>query len=369
MKSTLGRRARLVVWVLTMALMAVGTAAADSLQAIREGYAQGDLAGALSALESHLRDSPDDAEALFLRGAVLTDLGRGGEAAKAFERVVQLDPGLPEAYNNLAVLYASDGQYQRAIDVLKSALGTDPAYHAAFDNLSRLYARLASDAYSRALGVEARHEQEMPLVLLRQLGRRGAAASEPAAATPLEPLEPRVAAEPPPPVTVPRPTASGAEDETEPSPPLAASLEPPLADGAQVADMSDSVAEASGDASWEAAADAAAELALAVQSWAEAWSDQDVDRYLAAYASDFRPSNGLSRAAWERERRQRVAAPQRLEVSVAFIEAGLDGPTTGSIRFLQSYKSDRFSDQVTKVLRMVLEEGAWKIVEERVETP
>ena len=46
-------------------------------------------------------------------------------------------------------------------------------------------------------------------------------------------------------------------------------------------------------------------VAAFVDSWVKTWSAKDVDKYLSAYAPEFRPSNGLSRSAWEKQRRHR----------------------------------------------------------------
>jgi len=345
MRSFLGSLSCLVfVASVSFGVLGSSTANADErLERIRAEHHRGDLDAALTSVDRYLGGQPDAPGALFIKGVVLADLGRTGEAEGVFERLIEIDPSSPEAYNNLAVLHAGNGNYQQAIDTLKRALGTHPSYHAAFDNLSKLYARLASDAYSRALGVRGRAEQEIPLVILREMDapdsmRMASTTSSAATAT--------------------------AESASDWRPVEVESPSPPLADGAEIVEMEETSA-----ASPAPSDSTTGDLALAIQNWADAWSNQDVDGYLGAYASGFLPDNGMSRSDWENQRRSRVAAPSWVKVSVAFLEASMEGPTSGTVRLLQSYESDRFSDKVTKFFQLVLEEGEWRILKEKVATP
>lgn len=102
----------------------------------------------------------------------------------------------------------------------------------------------------------------------------------------------------------------------------------------------------------------------AVYDWARAWSAQDVDRYLAAYASNFKPAAGLSRAAWAKQRRQRVSAPSRIDVQVIDPVAVPTGDASARISFTQAYTSNTYSDRGTKVLEMEQQAGRWLIVRE-----
>ncbi|MGB0733386.1 MAG: L,D-transpeptidase Cds6 family protein [Pontibacterium sp.] len=66
-------------------------------------------------------------------------------------------PTRPEALNNLAVIYADQGEQQQAIDTLQKALNTDPAYAKVYQNLSDIYAALAAEAYNKALGIDTKN--------------------------------------------------------------------------------------------------------------------------------------------------------------------------------------------------------------------
>ncbi len=103
------------------------------------------------------------------------------------------------------------------------------------------------------------------------------------------------------------------------------------------------------------------DLAARVRQWAEAWSSQTVDDYLSYYATSFRPASGASRSDWAAQRQQRLTSPEFIEVELEDLEARIDGSDRARVRFLQSYRSNTFNDQVRKVLTLILEDGQWKI--------
>jgi SH3-like domain-containing protein len=109
----------------------------------------------------------------------------------------------------------------------------------------------------------------------------------------------------------------------------------------------------------------AEEVITTVRAWAQAWAAQRVDDYLDFYAPWFQPADGLERSTWEQMRRQRIASPGLIEISLDRISPTVSA-TSAIVLFEQTYNSDNFSDTVDKTLVMELVDGRWKIVEERV---
>ncbi len=107
-----------------------------------------------------------------------------------------------------------------------------------------------------------------------------------------------------------------------------------------------------------------ADLAAA---WARAWSEQRATAYLAYYATDFRPPRGLSRSAWEEQRKVRILRPRDIAVELAGVATETLGPRRVRVRFRQTYRSESYRDVVRKTLELVREDGSWRILEERVE--
>jgi uncharacterized protein (TIGR02266 family) len=103
-----------------------------------------------------------------------------------------------------------------------------------------------------------------------------------------------------------------------------------------------------------------------VATWADAWSDGRVDDYLSCYSTDFTPANGVSRSQWRATRIERLSTPQHIRVSITALEIEMLAPDRARAHFFQNYRSDQFEDTVRKRLDLGLEDGRWRILEERV---
>ena len=129
-------------------------AQSDELQEANQLFKQGELDRALERINAQLAKNPRDARARFLRGIILTEQNKPNDAIKVFTELTQEFPELPEPYNNLAVLYASQGQYDKARAALEMAIRTHPGYATAHENLGDIYAKMASQAYDKALQLD-----------------------------------------------------------------------------------------------------------------------------------------------------------------------------------------------------------------------
>jgi Flp pilus assembly protein TadD len=117
-----------VVGCVCVAAAAAASPALDEAQALID---QGRLENALERLERQVSSAPQDAEARFMRGLVLVRLNRHDDAAKVFTALTRDFPQLPEPYNNLAVIYAQQGDYDKARQALEAALDSHPSYSVA----------------------------------------------------------------------------------------------------------------------------------------------------------------------------------------------------------------------------------------------
>jgi murein L,D-transpeptidase YafK len=109
--------------------------------------------------------------------------------------------------------------------------------------------------------------------------------------------------------------------------------------------------------------EAAIQSALAV--WAKAWSQKDMPRYLSAYADTFTPSEKMSRAKWESDRRLRIVSKKSISVGVSQVQISLQGQKA-TVRFQQIYESDSFKGISRKTLEMHKQGQRWLIVRETV---
>ena len=146
-------------------------ARSDILPEIQLLVKQGQFPQALAKADAYLSAHPKEAAVRFLKGVILTEMERPTDAIAVFSKLTEDFPALPEPYNNLAVLYAQQKQYDKARVALEMAIKTHPSYSVAHENLGDIYARLASQSYDRALQRDSSHTvAPSQLALIRDLG-------------------------------------------------------------------------------------------------------------------------------------------------------------------------------------------------------
>jgi len=105
---------------------------------------------------------------------------------------------------------------------------------------------------------------------------------------------------------------------------------------------------------------------VAISQWANSWSSKDVETYIASYASEFKPSRGLSRSAWERGRRKRLSSPTFIKITLSNVEIDFRGEGLAKVLIVQKYQSDTYSDKVNKEITLKFVDNKWLITRERV---
>jgi tetratricopeptide (TPR) repeat protein len=354
--------ARLLASAISVALLSLASAVhADTLQDIGKQIKQGQNAQALEQIDKYLAAKPKDAQGRFLKGIVLTEMNKTAEAIAVFSKLTEDYPELPEPYNNLAVIYAQQKQYDKAKQALEMAIRTHPSYATAHENLGDIYARLASQAYDRALQIDSSNSSaQNKLALIRDLMSttgRPAKTGKPVVAE-MRPPEPVKLAEAPKAAVVAPPVATSTPLVTVPV------ATAPVAVPAPIATPPKPV-ESAKPAAAKPASDATTEITNAVGLWTAAWSRKDVKAYLAAYARDFKTPAGESRATWDAQRQKRIAKPGTIQISYENLRVNVDGDTA-TVKFRQHYKSASLNTSSNKVLIMGKRDGKWQILQERV---
>lgn len=80
----------------------------------------------------------------------LRDAGKLDAAMGILLQLNQEYPELPEPYNNLAVIYVKQNQFEKARNALEMAIRTNPSYPTAYENLADLYSFFAVEARAKA---------------------------------------------------------------------------------------------------------------------------------------------------------------------------------------------------------------------------
>jgi tetratricopeptide (TPR) repeat protein len=355
-------------------------AAAPSSEAleIQRLIKSGQSTQALKLIDDALAKNPKDAAMRFRRGVTLSMLDRKAEALQVFQKLVEDHPEMPAPYNNLAVLYGSQGDYDKARAALVAAIRTNPQYATAYQNLGDVYAQLASQAYSKALQLDKSDTTVPPkLVLLRELMANPASAPAApavvAAATPAPAVKPTqvavatpapapVVAPKPAPVVAPKPAPAPVVARSAPAPAVAKPAPAPVVAKPVPAPTPAPAAPAPASV---ANGDAVAEVNGAVHAWAAAWSHRDMGGYLGAYTADYATS-GKSHKAWEEDRKARILPRKRIAVEVSDLRVSVNGDKAQA-HFKQTYESDTLTTSGHKTLDLVRSpSGKWLIRQESV---
>ena len=99
-------------------------------------------------------------------------------------------------------------------------------------------------------------------------------------------------------------------------------------------------------------------------AWAKAWAAKDTGGYLGFYAPNFETPNGMARAAWETQRKERIEPKKLISVDVKFIKTSVQG-NVATVVFRQIYRADAVKSDNTKTLRLVKTANRWLITAER----
>ncbi|MES2976296.1 MAG: tetratricopeptide repeat protein [Pseudomonadota bacterium] len=342
-RSAISRTIRLLA---VTAMFGMAAAHADEYSDVNQLLRTGKLAEAQTKADQFLAAKPRDPQMRFLKGVILTESGKPGEAISTFTKLTEDYPELPEPYNNLAVLYASQSQFDKARAALEMAIRTNPSYATAHENLGDVYAKLASQAYSKALQLDGSNAGVQPkLALIRDLFAPGAKGAKPAAAAPA--------------AKAPTPAPAVVAAAPAPAAPAAPAAKPPAAPAVAAAPA------AAAPAAPAAASGGAAEKQVedTIRSWAAAWAAKDMSGYLGAYGKEFDPPGTLSRSAWEEERRARIVGKSRITVTLNNLAVSVNG-NKATARFKQDYSADSLNITSRKTLDLVKAGDRWVIVRE-----
>lgn len=378
-------------WVTLAATLSISAVYADDYAEVSQLMRAGKFTEALNKADQYLATKPRDPQMRFLKGVIQRDTGKTAEALSTFTRLTEDYPELPEPYNNLAVLYAGQSQFDKARVALEMAIRTNPSYSTAHENLGDVYAKLASQAYNKALQLDSNNPAVPPkLALIRELfnpaiaqrpltttgstnaparpaaptGTIASAMSQKApptlptrATTPASNSVPSSVALAP----VPAPAATTQNNNM----PTAAVMSPAtVAKAPEAAPITP--APAAAPKPTDSKQDAASkDVKQAVQDWARAWSARNVPQYLAAYSKDFDTPGSMSRSAWEKERRQRIVSKSKISVTIDSLAVEING-NKATAKFRQNYKANDLSASSRKTLELVNTGGRWLIVKESV---
>lgn len=294
-----------LILITACCLFANNLFAAASLEELQSQLEQSRFAAAQETGEQLLMQNPQYVDVIFLTAYAYQMGGQLDRAAPLYQRIIEISPDLPEPRNNLAMIYLAQGDYDRASQLLVDAINTHPSYATAYENLSRIYKGIASEAYRRAVSESSeasKYSHDIDLTAITAL----------------------------PPSTA-QQLAAPVESETT------------LVNLANLETL----------------------LIEKIRQWAEAWSTKDFPAYASHYSDQHHP-NFNSHGAWLDNRRKRIMRAGEIKIEVSEIQFRYQSDSTAIVDFKQAFTSPSFSDQVAKRLSFKHIGSEWKISDERV---
>lgn len=137
------------------ACLGSGMAVADEYSEVGQMLRAGRLAEAQTRVDRALAAKPRDPQMRYFKGVIQRESGQSAEALATFTKLTEDYPELPEPYNSLAVIHAAQGEFDKARIALEMAIRANPGYATAHENLGDIHARLAQQAYCKALQLDA----------------------------------------------------------------------------------------------------------------------------------------------------------------------------------------------------------------------
>ncbi|MEO8134008.1 MAG: tetratricopeptide repeat protein [Betaproteobacteria bacterium] len=314
-------------------------AIAQDAQEISRLIRLGQHGAAMEKINAALSKNPKDPQARFLKGVLLSEQGKANDAIATFQALSEDYPELPEPYNNMASLFAAKGQYEKAKTALEMAIQISPGYATAYENLGDVYAKMASQAYDKALQLDKTNSTAQGKLTSIRSAFSGTAKPAAPAATPAVPAPPTKGEVPKPPSSAAVPVPAAA------APPAVALIAPTPAPAVEGNDTS--------------------AILAAVNAWADAWAARNLDGYLGAYSKSFAPE-GKTREEWEALRRTSFPVGKGVHVEVEQPQVTMIENNQAQVTFLQRFRSDRVKLNTRKILLLAREDGAWHIARERI---
>jgi len=372
-------------FAIAIAIILSVPALAQNTDAIFELIANGELEKAQQALDSVTGSNAESGDILFANALIADKQKQSKKAISLYLELIDSHPEMMGPYNNLAIHYASTGDYESATKTLERALSSNKTIGTTFGNLQAIYARRASLAYRKALNSDA------PLKPLNL----ATIETSPASDTPLAQSTLVASAQ----NFIEKSISEAANDTSSQSNTQAsvtssgvettesANIEI-VAEGTISATTTQDVKEPavkaievetkvvevepvsapvkiSEEAKRIAESSAAEKQALIdhVKSWAKAWSDRDVDRYLSHYSDEFKPRDNMGLEEWKKQRYGRLRWREFIIVKPSRYSIDLRNDLA-TVNFSQYYKSERFEDTIRKTLELRKENGKWRILRE-----
>ena len=102
--------------------------------------------------------------------------------------------------------------------------------------------------------------------------------------------------------------------------------------------------------------------------WEKSWENKDIDNYFSFYQENYSSDYFDSHELWKKDRYERIIKKSSIDITIKNLEITFDinEDEVAQVTFDQIYKSDNYSDNINKMIKLIKKQGNWKIFREEI---
>ena len=105
-----------------------------------------------------------------------------------------------------------------------------------------------------------------------------------------------------------------------------------------------------------------------IDEWKSSWENKDMKKYFSFYIDDYSSKYFNNHELWKNDRKKRIENKSSIEIKITDLNItfNIEKNETANIKFIQNYKSEKYSDEVVKIIVLIKENFSWKIFSEEI---
>ena len=107
---------------------------------------------------------------------------------------------------------------------------------------------------------------------------------------------------------------------------------------------------------------------LIIMDWVKSWENKDIDSYFSFYLENYSSDYFDSHELWKKDRYERIMKKSSINIDITNLEIIFDinEDEIAQVTFDQIYKSNNYSDNINKMIKLIKKKGYWKIFREEI---
>ena len=102
--------------------------------------------------------------------------------------------------------------------------------------------------------------------------------------------------------------------------------------------------------------------------WENSWENKNINSYFSFYLENYSSDYFDSHELWKKDRYERIMKKSSIDIDIKNLEIIFDinEDEIAKVTFNQIYKSNNYSDNINKMIKLIKKKGYWKIFSEEI---